>query len=85
MSNIGPMREQLDVQQISIKNLQSQLASAKEELAIIIVERDHLEARLKNLTVMEAERGPEHDSTQISLQKKVSYILPVILEDMDRK
>lgn len=70
MSNIGPMREQLDVQQVSIGTLQGQLASAKEELAIITVERDHLEEKLKNATRMEVE-CPEGGDYQVALQKKV--------------
>lgn len=74
MSNIGPMREQLDVQQVTISTLQGQLASAKEELAIITVERDHLDAKLKNTMKMEAECPEGDNEYQVSLQKKVSFV-----------
>lgn len=73
MGNIAPMREQLDIQQVSISTLQGQLASAKEELAIITVERDHLEAKLKNFQRMEAECPDADNDYQVSLQKKVTY------------
>lgn len=73
MSNIGPMREQLDVQQVTISTLQGQLASAKEELAIITVERDHLDAKLKNMMKMEVECPEADNEYQVSLQKKVNF------------
>lgn len=41
-----PLREQLELQQVSISTLQSQLTKAKEELAVVTVERDHLNNRL---------------------------------------
>lgn len=77
MSNIGPMREQLNVQQVSINNLQKQLATAKEELAIITVERDHLDSRIKNMTLMNCANGSEDETTQLSLQKKVRRAIQI--------
>ncbi|KAL1494165.1 hypothetical protein ABEB36_009809 [Hypothenemus hampei] len=46
VSSITPLREQLELQQASLKTLQEQLTKAKEELAVVIVERDHLNTRL---------------------------------------
>lgn len=74
MSNIAPMREQLDVQQVSIGTLQGQLASAKEELAIISVERDHLEDKLKGLERFQAECPNGETDYQASLEKKVCLL-----------
>lgn len=48
VASVTPLREQLEVQQVSIAALQSQLNAAKEELTVVTVERDHLNARLMN-------------------------------------
>lgn len=48
VTSVTPLREQLEVQQVSIAALQSQLNAAKEELAIVTVERDHLNSKLLN-------------------------------------
>lgn len=70
------MREQLEVQQVSLTNLQAQLSAAKEKLAIVTVERDHLNNRLNSLDNMKSFDLPindnEIDDTRIAhLQKKV--------------
>lgn len=46
MTNVAPLREQLEMQKVTITTLQSQLCGVKEELAIVSVERDHLNNRV---------------------------------------
>lgn len=48
VANVSPLREQLEMQKVTITTLQTQLTATKEELAIISVERDHLNNRLLN-------------------------------------
>lgn len=80
LTNITPLREQLEVQQVSLTNLQSQLSAAKEQLAIVTVERDHLNNRLNcldNLKTFDVPiNGNDMDDTRVALlQKKVSGFL----------
>ncbi|KAJ8951557.1 hypothetical protein NQ318_020432 [Aromia moschata] len=49
VASVTPLREQLEIQQVSITTLQSQLNTAKEELAVVTAERDHLNTRLLNI------------------------------------
>ncbi|XP_066139735.1 centrosomal protein of 162 kDa [Euwallacea fornicatus] len=46
MATVAPLREQLELQQVSVNTFQSQLIKAKEEIAVLTVERDHLNSRL---------------------------------------
>lgn len=69
MSNITPLREQLEVQQVSISTLQQQLTNCKEELAIVTVERDHLNKRLLGLT---SDNSFPNERDVDELQKKVN-------------
>lgn len=76
LTNIAPLREQLEVQQVSLTNLQSQLSSVKEQLAIVTVERDHLNNRLNTLDNLKSFDVPvndnEVDDTRAAhLQRKV--------------
>ncbi|XP_066246795.1 centrosomal protein of 162 kDa-like [Euwallacea similis] len=48
MASVTPLREQLELQQVSVNTFQSQLIKAKEEIAVLTVERDHLNSRLLN-------------------------------------
>lgn len=80
LSNIAPLREQLEVQQVSLANLQSQLGVAKEQLAIVTVERDHLNNRLNSLDGLKNYEVPfngnvEDDTRVALLQRKVENVL----------
>lgn len=80
MANIAPLRKQLEVQQVSLTTLQSQLSAAKEQLAIVTVERDHLNNRLNSLDNLKNFDIPlndneDDDTTVAHLQKKVGNIL----------
>ncbi|RZC42591.1 centrosomal protein of 162 kDa, partial [Asbolus verrucosus] len=72
VANVTPLREQLELQQVSLSTVQSQLAAAKEELLIVTVERDHLNSQLgqmadkKSITVQNEEIE--------SLQKKIAFL-----------
>nr|XP_022916948.1 centrosomal protein of 162 kDa [Onthophagus taurus] len=71
LANITPLREQLEIQQVSLSSLQKQLMGTKEELAIVTVERDHLNNRLQPVL-------PSFDSSDSSeveaLKKKVAFL-----------
>ncbi|KAI4456605.1 centrosomal protein [Holotrichia oblita] len=77
LTNITPLREQLEIQQISLSSLQKQLSTAKEELAIVTVERDHLNNKLQfSSEIIQFENsnkgGDEKDIN--ALQKKICYL-----------
>ncbi|KAK9885357.1 hypothetical protein WA026_010853 [Henosepilachna vigintioctopunctata] len=73
IQNLQPLREQLELQQLSINTLQTQLTNAKEELAITSVERDHLNEQVSNAdnTVL-CNRRIITDSSVESLQKRLA-------------
>lgn len=82
MGKMAPLREQLDVQQITIKRLQQHLATAREQVAVLTVERDHLETRLKSMRDLEQNINNTADDNQVStsndfnvLQRRVSSIM----------
>lgn len=82
MGKMAPLREQLDVQQITIKKLQQHLATAREQVAVLTVERDHLETRLKSMRDLEQNINNTADDNQVStsndfnvLQRRVSSIM----------
>lgn len=73
------MREQLEVQQVSLTNLQSQLSQAKEQLAIVTVERDHLNNRLNSVDNLKTYDIPVNDNDvgdtrAAHLQRKVGVV-----------
>lgn len=73
IQNLQPLREQLELQQLSINTLQTQLACTKEELAIVTVERDHLNDQMTSVdrTVF-CRRNVISDTNVGSLQKKLA-------------
>lgn len=82
MGKMAPLREQLDVQQITIKKLQQHLATAREQVAVLTVERDHLETRLKSMRDLEQNINNTSDDNQVTtsndfnvLQRRVSSIM----------
>lgn len=77
LSNITPLREQLEIQQVTISTLQTQLSQTKEELAIMTVEKDHLNNRLKcgaNIISLEHALSGTENEDIASLRKKVNYL-----------
>ncbi|KYB26175.1 Centrosomal protein of 162 kDa-like Protein [Tribolium castaneum] len=71
VSNVTPLREQLELQQVSLSTLQSQLSKAKEELMIITVERDHLNDELRQM----ADKWRPGDTPEVeALQKKIAFL-----------
>ncbi|KAG5861895.1 hypothetical protein JTB14_011325 [Gonioctena quinquepunctata] len=73
IASVTPLREQLELQQVTISTLQSQVSSAKEELAIITVERDHLNNRLQSAPYNAFEMSGESPEVS-SLLKKISFL-----------
>ena len=71
VANVTPLREQLELQQVSLSTLQNQLSSAKEELVIVTVERDHLNEQLGQMGTKKQARGQSDDREIDALQKKV--------------
>lgn len=74
LSNITPLREQLEIQQVTIGTLQQQLTQTKEELAILNVEKEHLNNRLKcgaNIINIEQALMNGANDDVLSLTKKV--------------
>ncbi|XP_063904429.1 centrosomal protein of 162 kDa isoform X2 [Zophobas morio] len=70
VANVTPLREQLELQQVSLSTLQNQLSSAKEELVIVTVERDHLNEQLGQMGTKKQARGQSDDREIDALQKK---------------
>ncbi|KAL3273902.1 hypothetical protein HHI36_015325 [Cryptolaemus montrouzieri] len=71
IKNLQPLREQLELQQLSINTLQAQLATSKEELAIVTVERDHLNDQILNTdNAVLCNRKVITDSNVETLQRK---------------
>lgn len=84
LSNIAPLREQLEVQQVSITTLQTQLSATKEELAVVTVERDHLNNRLNSLESLRSfdvgGNGNCEGGDQVEqLHKKVGFLFLVVI------
>lgn len=79
LASITPLREQLEVQQVTISTLQNQLSKAKEELAIITVERDHLNNRVNSggLGGFTPISGDENNDIA-SLKQKVGYFAFIV-------
>ncbi|KAJ8923377.1 hypothetical protein NQ315_001935 [Exocentrus adspersus] len=76
VASVTPLREQLEVQQVSIVALQSQLNTAKEELAVVTAERDHLNNRVMNLS-LSAAAGRAGDGNQMEVEgllKKIAFL-----------
>lgn len=74
LSNITPLREQLEIQQVTITTLQTQLRETKEELAIITVEKEHLTNKLKcssSIINLEHVLNGNGNEDVMSLRKKV--------------
>lgn len=65
----------MEVQRVSISTLQNQLTTAKEELAVITVERDHLKERLRSVPLPPAHLGSGDSSEVDFLLKKVCNFL----------
>ncbi|CAG9865114.1 unnamed protein product [Phyllotreta striolata] len=65
VAGISPLREQLDIHKTSITTLQSQLASTKEELALLRIERDQLGNKLDNSADAEGNK---------SIIQKIGYL-----------
>ncbi|XP_018569081.1 centrosomal protein of 162 kDa [Anoplophora glabripennis] len=76
VASVTPLREQLEVQQVSIAALQSQLNAAKQELAVVTVERDHLNNRLLNAPFDIARPNREGDNAVEveALLKKIAFL-----------
>ncbi|KAJ8927838.1 hypothetical protein NQ314_019640 [Rhamnusium bicolor] len=74
VTSVTPLREQLEVQQVSIATLQSQLNAAKEELAVVTVERDHLNNRLLNVPCTANNPSVEADVEIEALLKKIAFL-----------
>ncbi|XP_030760510.1 centrosomal protein of 162 kDa [Sitophilus oryzae] len=81
MTSVTPLREQLELQQVTINTLQTQLTKAKEELAVINVERDHLNNRLyssvhdSKMYMKNAPERVEQDNVEIdALLKKIAFL-----------
>ncbi|XP_017768606.1 PREDICTED: centrosomal protein of 162 kDa [Nicrophorus vespilloides] len=72
LANITPLREQLEVQQVSISSLQQQLIAAKEELAVVTVERDHLNNKMFVVSRQDIPNGNEPEV--VALRNKVSVL-----------
>lgn len=51
MSNIKPLREQLELHQVTVNTLQEQLRASKEQVEILTVERDDLYNRLHSARI----------------------------------
>lgn len=69
---------------MSLTTLQSQLSTAKEQLAIVTVERDHLNNRLNSLDNLKNFDIPLNDnevgdSRVVHLQKKVTIFFVCLL------
>lgn len=74
LTNITPLREQLEIQQVTITNLQTQLSQTKEDLAIAIVEKDHLNSKLKcgaGLISLDPVLNTNTDDETVTLKRKV--------------
>ncbi|CAG9767405.1 unnamed protein product [Ceutorhynchus assimilis] len=77
VSGVTPLREQLELQQVSIGTLQNQLTKTREELAVASVERDHLNKRMINSiqcggSIMMDGSG---DAMEVeALHKKISFL-----------
>jgi len=67
------LREQLELQQVSINTLQTQLSKAKEDLAVATVEKEHLSNRLLN-NVGHFVGGGGDGGEADALRKKVSFV-----------
>ncbi|XP_044759432.1 centrosomal protein of 162 kDa [Coccinella septempunctata] len=75
IKNLQPLREQLELQQLSINTLQTQLACTKEELAIVTVERDHLNDQMAAVDKsVFCTRNVISDTDVVSLQKKLAAV-----------
>ncbi|XP_057666996.1 centrosomal protein of 162 kDa [Diorhabda carinulata] len=73
IASVSPLREQLEIHQISLASLQSQLTSAREELAIVRVESDHLNNRLLNMPT--SNRTFAEDTVGVSpLLQKIGFL-----------
>lgn len=86
LTNITPLREQLEIQQISLSSLQKQLSTVKEELAIVTVERDHLNSKLQyssTIVPFESSNNDGNESDIKVLQKKVIYVLCILSENIN--
>ncbi|XP_044253497.1 centrosomal protein of 162 kDa [Tribolium madens] len=70
ITSVTPLREQLELQQVSLSTLQSQLSKTKEELMIITVERDHLKQMADKSEIWRQGDTPEVEA----LQKKVAFL-----------
>nr|XP_023027662.1 centrosomal protein of 162 kDa isoform X1 [Leptinotarsa decemlineata]XP_023027663.1 centrosomal protein of 162 kDa isoform X2 [Leptinotarsa decemlineata] len=73
VASVTPLREQLELQQVSIAALQSQVSAAKEELAVVTIERDHLNNRLLNVPYSAFEMSNENTEVS-SLLKKIAFL-----------
>lgn len=62
VSNVTPLREQLEMQQLMVSTLQEQLVKAKQELAVTSVERDELSKRVLSKEVPFCSRSTEPDA-----------------------
>lgn len=77
LASVTPLREKLELQAVSLTTLQQQLMSAKEELAVVTVERDHLNNKLNSgvttlLQDCNFDNGNENET--VSLRKKVGAL-----------
>ncbi|XP_068915286.1 centrosomal protein of 162 kDa [Tenebrio molitor] len=73
IANVTPLREQLELQQVSLSTVQSQLSAAKQELVIVTVERDHLNDQLNQMG--EKKQRGQSDAAEIeALQKKIAFL-----------
>ncbi|XP_060521681.1 centrosomal protein of 162 kDa isoform X2 [Cylas formicarius] len=70
MLSVTPLREQLELQQVSVATLQSQLLKTKEELAMVTVDRDHLNSRLVNSTHLDSKDGVDSLEVAALLKKR---------------
>lgn len=62
VSNVTPLREQLEMQQLMISTLQEQLVKARQELAVTSVERDELSKRVLSKEMPFFSRSTEPDA-----------------------
>lgn len=62
VSNVTPLREQLEMQQLMVSTLQEQLMKAKQELAVTSVERDELSKKVLSKETPFCSRSNEPDA-----------------------
>ncbi|KAF7278954.1 hypothetical protein GWI33_007818 [Rhynchophorus ferrugineus] len=73
LTSVTPLKEQLELQQATINSLQTQLTKAKEELAVVNAEKEHLSKRV--LSSIQSDLGDKSDGLEIdALMKKVSFL-----------